>query len=203
MPSRSISTGRAAISVFTTPPACAAARASTEKLEKLSVADALNAVRFAEVVVVLLDVGKRLRGTGPAHRRSGRAGRPRHRDRGQQMGSEGKDRGRHRQVARAGRREAYAAQRRAAGGGLGPDRRRPRPADAGDRRCLRRLEQARSDQRAQSLVRTRDRARIRRRRCRAARCGSTTSRRPRAGRRASWCSARAPMRCPTPTSAIW
>ena len=82
-----------------------------EKLEKLSVADALNAVRFAEVVVVLLDVGKCLRGTGPAHRRSGRAGRPRHRDRGQQMGSEGKDGGRHRQVARAGRREAHASSR--------------------------------------------------------------------------------------------
>ena len=77
-----------------------------EKLEKLSVADALNAVRFAEVVVVLLDVENAVRGAGPAHRRSGRAGRPRDRHRRQQMGPEGEDRGRHRQVARAGRREA-------------------------------------------------------------------------------------------------
>ena len=71
-----------------------------EKLEKLSVADALNAVRFAEVVVVLLDVGERLRGAGPAHRRSRRAGRPRAGDRGEQMGPAGTDRRRHRQVAR-------------------------------------------------------------------------------------------------------
>ena len=56
MPSRSSTTGRVTNSGFTTPPDCVAARGSTEKLEKLSVADALNAVRFAEVVVVLLDV---------------------------------------------------------------------------------------------------------------------------------------------------
>ena len=47
---------RAEISASTTPPACAAARASMRSWKKLSVADALNAVRFAEVVVVLLDV---------------------------------------------------------------------------------------------------------------------------------------------------
>ena len=38
-----------------TPRGCGASRASRPKLEKLSVADALNAVRFAEVVVVLMD----------------------------------------------------------------------------------------------------------------------------------------------------
>ena len=35
---------------------CAGRSRIDEKLEKLSVADALNAIRFAEVVVVLLDV---------------------------------------------------------------------------------------------------------------------------------------------------
>ena len=48
-----------------------------EKLEKLSVADALNAIRFAEVVVLLMDVEHAVRGAGPAHRRSGRARGPR------------------------------------------------------------------------------------------------------------------------------
>ena len=45
--------GRASAS--TTPPACARAARIEEKLEKLSVADALNAIRFAEVVVLLMD----------------------------------------------------------------------------------------------------------------------------------------------------
>ncbi len=44
-----------------------------EKLEKLSVADALNAVRFAEVVILLMDARKAVRGAGPSHRRSDRA----------------------------------------------------------------------------------------------------------------------------------
>ncbi len=39
-----------------TPPGCASAAKISDKLEKLSVADGLRAVRFAEVVVVLLDV---------------------------------------------------------------------------------------------------------------------------------------------------
>ena len=89
-----------------------------------------------------------LRGAGPAHRRSCRAGRPRHRHRGQQMGPAGAKGRRHRQIARAGRREAQAVARRAAGGGVGPDRRRARPPDAGDRPSLRGLEQARSDRSA-------------------------------------------------------
>ena len=127
-----------------------------EKLEKLSVADALNAVRFAEVVVVLLDVESAFEEQDQ-----------RIADLVEQEGRaiviavnkwdlKEKTGGRDRQVARAGRREADPAQGRAAGGGFGPDRRRPRPVDAGHRRCLRGLEQTRADQRAQSLVRTRD-----------------------------------------------
>jgi hypothetical protein len=61
-----------------------------EKLEKLSVADGLRAVKFAEVVVVLLDAAIPVRDTGPAHRRSGRGRGPGGRDRGQQMGYRGR-----------------------------------------------------------------------------------------------------------------
>ena len=119
-----------------------------EKLEKLSVADALNAVRFAEVVVVLLDVENAFEEQDQ-----------RIADLVEQEGRaiviavnkwdlKEKTAGRHRQAARAGRREAEADEGRAAGGGVGHDRRRPRPVDAGDRRCLRGLEQARADQSA-------------------------------------------------------
>ena len=57
-----------------------------EKLEKLSVADAINAIRFAEVVVLLMECDAAVRGAGPAHRRPGRARGPRARDRHQQVG---------------------------------------------------------------------------------------------------------------------
>ena len=48
-------TGTAANSAYTTLPGCAGALGSKQKLEKLSVADALNALRFAEVVILLVD----------------------------------------------------------------------------------------------------------------------------------------------------
>ena len=48
-----------------------------EKLEKLSVADALNAIRFAEVVILLMDARTAVRGAGSAHRRPRRARGPR------------------------------------------------------------------------------------------------------------------------------
>ena len=86
-----------------------------EKLEKLSVADALNAVRFAEVVVVLLDVENAFeeqdQRIADMVEQEGRAiviAR-------QQMGFEGEDGGRDRQIARAGRGEADADQGRAVG----------------------------------------------------------------------------------------
>ena len=47
-----------------------------EKLEKLSVADALRAVRFAEVAALMMDTQNKLRGTGPAYRRPDRARGP-------------------------------------------------------------------------------------------------------------------------------
>jgi len=46
-----------------------------QKLEKLSVADALRAVRFAEVVVLMMDA-QQIRGAGSAHRRPDRARGP-------------------------------------------------------------------------------------------------------------------------------
>ncbi len=52
---RSIWNGTASKFRSTTPPACAATRRIDEKLEKLAVSDALNAIRFAEVVIVLMD----------------------------------------------------------------------------------------------------------------------------------------------------
>ena len=92
--------------------------------------------------------------------------------------------------------EAHAIEGRAAGGGVGADRRGPRPADAGDRRCLRGLEQARADRGAQSLVRAG-----------AGGASAAGGVGPPAqaqlhhagqerGRRASCCSARAPTRVP-------
>ena len=57
-----------------------------EKLEKLSVADALNAVRFAEVVVLLMDAQKPFEEQDLAHRRPGRARGARARHRHEQVG---------------------------------------------------------------------------------------------------------------------
>ncbi len=57
-----------------------------EKLEKLSVSDGLRAVKFAEVVVVLLGRGNPVRTAGFADRRSGRTRRPRRCRCRQQMG---------------------------------------------------------------------------------------------------------------------
>jgi GTP-binding protein len=65
-----------------------------EKLEKLSVADTLNAIRFAEVVIVLMDSEQPVRGAGPAHRRSGAARGPGARARHEQVGPDGGKAGR-------------------------------------------------------------------------------------------------------------
>ena len=64
-----------------------------DKLEKLSVADGLRAVKFAEVVVVLLDAAIPFETAGSAHRRSGRARGPRRGGRGQQVGPRGRQAG--------------------------------------------------------------------------------------------------------------
>ena len=105
-----------------------------EKLEKLSVADALNAIRFAEVVIVLIDAQTPFEEQdiriADLVEREGRAiviAR-------QQMGS-GRARAR-RDVAaaRGSRSDAAADQGRAGRGALGPHRRGPRPADG--RRCV-------------------------------------------------------------------
>ena len=50
-----MSSGTAATFASTIPPGLRRRSRIEEKLEKLSVADALNAMRFAEVVIVLMD----------------------------------------------------------------------------------------------------------------------------------------------------
>ena len=133
-------------SACTTPRACGAPPRIQEKLEKLSVADAINAIRFAEVVVLLMDAEHAVREAGPAHRRSGRARGPGAGDRHQQVGpGRGAQAAASRELQRGGRRAAAAGQGRAGGRRVGPDRRRARPADGGDRRHPRGLEQAGDD----------------------------------------------------------
>ena len=56
------------------------------KLEKLAVGDALRAIRFAEVVILVLDVAAAVREAGPADRRPRRARGPRDRHCARQMG---------------------------------------------------------------------------------------------------------------------
>ena len=84
-----------------------------EKLEKLSVADTLNAIRFAEVVIVLIDAADAVRRAGHPHRRSGRAGRARHRHRASTNGIwSSRSRARCRGLRRNGRSHAAADQGR-------------------------------------------------------------------------------------------
>ena len=124
-----------------------------QKLEKLSVADALRAVRFAEVVVMMMDAAEQVRGAGSAHRRPDRARGPGAGDRGQQMGFDGGKARPDFGAAHRGRSFAAAGQGRAGGGGVRPDGRGDRSADERDRSGLRGLEQAGADRGAQSLVR--------------------------------------------------
>ena len=93
------------------------------KLEKLAVGDALRAIRFAEVVVLVLDA------TQPFEKQDlqiadlveseGRA----HRHRARQVGPDRGPPGDAGEAARGGRAAAAADPRRAAGAGLGADRR--------------------------------------------------------------------------------
>ena len=76
----------------TTPRACGERARSTRSWKSSSVADALKAIRFAEVVVLLMDAARAVRGAGSADRRSGRARGPRARHRHEQMGSVKADR---------------------------------------------------------------------------------------------------------------
>ncbi len=174
-----------------------------EKLEKLSVADALNAVRFAEVVVVLLDVANAFE------------------EQDQRIADLVEQEGRAIVIAvnkwdlKEKKAGAIAKLREQAEDKLRQMKGIPLVAVSGlTGEGLDRLMQAIVDAYAvwnkrvptAALNRWFDqalRARIRRRRCRAAGSSSITSRRPRRGRRVSSCSARAPTRCPTPTNAIW
>ena len=126
---RRLGLARPHASSCSTPPACAARRRVQEKLEKLSVADGLRAIRFAEVVIVVFDA------TIPFEKqdlqiadliiREGRAlviafnkwdliERP--------AGNAGR-------TARKDRAAAAAGARRAGGDGVGRNRPRPRQAD--------------------------------------------------------------------------
>jgi len=123
-----------------------------EKLEKLSVADALRAVRFAEVVVLLMDAQHRFEEQDLPDR----ARRPRAGDRGQQMGLDRGQAGPDHGTSRRCRSLAAAGRGRADRRHLRLDRRGHRPPDAGGRESLWDLEQARADLGSQSLVRGRD-----------------------------------------------
>ena len=60
----------AARSGCSTPPGSGARRAITELAEKLAASDAIRAISFAEVVVLLIDAEPPARAAGPAHRRT-------------------------------------------------------------------------------------------------------------------------------------
>ena len=124
-----------------------------EKLEKLSVADALNAIRFAEVVILLLDAERPFEEQDLRIADLDRARRPRAGHRHEQVGPQGQRAGRDDQAARGNRPLAAAGQGRAGGRGVRAGRLGPRPADAGGARRARGLEQARADRRAQPLAR--------------------------------------------------
>ena len=104
-----------------------------EKLEKLSVSDGLRAVKFAEVVVVLLDVQIPFESQDLRHRRPRRARGAGGGGRGQQVGPRGGEAAEAERAARGLRAAAAAAARRADGDGLGADRQGARPAARGDR----------------------------------------------------------------------
>ena len=196
--------GTAAGSACTTPPGCGGDRAIEEKLEKLSVADALNAIRFAEVVVLLIDAERRVRGAGSAHRRPGRARRPRAGHRAQQMGPEGRARpAPSASLRERGRPLAAAGQGRAGGGGVGPDRRRARPADAGGRRCHavwnKRVPTSALNRWLEHAVAAHPPPAVSGRRLRLNYITQPKS----AAAELRRCSAPAPTPCRTPTSAIW
>ena len=119
-----------------------------EKLEKLSVADTLNAIRFAEVVIVLMDTERPFEEQdlriADLVQREGRAlvlGMNKWDLIERKPGAAGKLRERGRPLAAAGQGRA---DRRA----VRPARRGPRPADAGGGRHLRGVEPPRLDQSA-------------------------------------------------------
>ncbi len=106
------------------------ARVAGETLEEMSVASTLEAIRFADCVIVMIDATAPVRKTGPHHRRSDRARGPRHRLCRQQMGPAGEQGGRDLAAAREAGPAVAAGGGRAAGGDLGAHRRRARPAGA-------------------------------------------------------------------------
>ena len=123
-----------------------------EKLEKLSVADALRAIRFAEVVVIVLDA------TIPFEKQdlqiadlvSPRG--PRGGDRLQQVGHDRRPAGGARRPAREDRAAVAAGARHPRRADRRHDRRRPEPPDAGDRGDAPHLEPSHSDGQAQPLA---------------------------------------------------
>ena len=128
-----------------------------EKLEKLSVADALRAVRFAEVVVLVIELTEQVRGAGSADRGSDRARGASDRGRRQQMGPDGTATGPGFRAAHRSRPSSATDQGSACDCGLRPDGAGHRPADERDRACLCGVEQARAYRLAQSVVRAGDR----------------------------------------------
>ena len=123
-----------------------------EKLEKLSIADGLRAIRFAEVVIVVFDSTipfekqdlqladlDHPRGQGAGHRL-------------QQMGPHRAPAGSACRTAREDRKAAAAGARPARGAGFGRDRARPRQADGRSAQDPPRLEHAHLDGAPQPLA---------------------------------------------------
>ena len=145
-----------------------------DKLEKLSVADALRAVRFAEVVVILLDA------TIPFEKQDlsivdlVETEGPRARHRRQQMGPRGRPAGPAEGAEGKGDPAPAAGARRAGGAALGACRQRHRPAHEGGPAGLRDLEPPHLDRQAQPMARPMRWRPTRRRRCPAAGSRSAT-----------------------------
>ena len=133
------------------------------RLERLSVADTLRAIRFAETVILVIDALQ------PLERQDLTiANLVAEEGRALVLAANKWDLVRTRKAAlarsaRAARRVAAAAARRRARPGLGADRRRARRADAGGVRGRCGVEPAGADRRAQPLAGARSRSAIRRR----------------------------------------
>ena len=122
------------------------------RLERLSVADTLRAVRFAETVILVLDAEAAAGAPGPDDREPGGRGRPGARAGAQQMRPRRRSRGTAEGAARAARNRLAAAFRGGAGAGVGSDRVRSRRADEGGIRGRRGMEPPRSDRGAEPLA---------------------------------------------------
>ena len=109
------------------PRACAARRRSPRRPRSSAASDAIRAIRFAEVVVLLLDAERPFENQDLHDRRSRDAGGPRPRHRGQQMGSRGGQAAHAQGAARDRGAAAVAGAGRGLGRHIGAERAWARP----------------------------------------------------------------------------